>query len=136
MNEIKDFKFFTAGKAIFTVKNNKGEHYTYKIVKKENTPYFVSSFTGTDNTAWTHYTYLGVFDIQAHEVKLTKASKFALDSLEVKIFNWAVKSVVEAKTLPEGYGILHENYCGKCGRLLTNPESIELGIGPECIKNY
>lgn len=26
----------------------------------------------------------------------------------------------------------HHGTCGKCGRRLTSPESIELGIGPEC----
>jgi hypothetical protein len=28
----------------------------------------------------------------------------------------------------------HEGKCGRCGRLLTVPSSIESGIGPECSK--
>jgi hypothetical protein len=36
--------------------------------------------------------------------------------------------------LPGGYKIHHEGRCGKCGRLLTVPESVETGIGPECAK--
>jgi hypothetical protein len=34
--------------------------------------------------------------------------------------------------LPLGYLFQEESYCGKCGRALTDPESIDLGIGPEC----
>jgi hypothetical protein len=27
----------------------------------------------------------------------------------------------------------HENHCGRCGRTLTVPESVERGIGPDCL---
>lgn len=30
--------------------------------------------------------------------------------------------------------IWHEGKCGRCGRQLTVPESIESGFGPECVK--
>jgi hypothetical protein len=30
------------------------------------------------------------------------------------------------------YDIQEESYCGKCGKTLTDPASIERGIGPEC----
>jgi hypothetical protein len=28
--------------------------------------------------------------------------------------------------------VWHEGRCGRCGRALTVPESVERGIGPEC----
>jgi hypothetical protein len=31
--------------------------------------------------------------------------------------------------------VWHEGTCGKCGRALTVPSSIENGLGPECIKS-
>jgi hypothetical protein len=31
-----------------------------------------------------------------------------------------------------GRKLQEESYCGMCGRTLTDPESIDLGIGPEC----
>lgn len=31
-----------------------------------------------------------------------------------------------------GYRLQEESYCGVCGRTLTDPESIDRGIGPEC----
>jgi hypothetical protein len=35
--------------------------------------------------------------------------------------------------MPDGVVIWHEGRCGRCGRRLTVPESIESGYGPECI---
>lgn len=34
--------------------------------------------------------------------------------------------------LPEGIEIFEEDRCGRCGRALTDPVSVERGIGPEC----
>lgn len=35
-----------------------------------------------------------------------------------------------------GYRLLREGRCVVCNRLLTHPESIELGIGPECLRKH
>ena len=48
-NQITSPTFFEGGKAIFTVSNPKGEHYTFQIKHKKNTPFFVSLLTGPDN---------------------------------------------------------------------------------------
>lgn len=37
-------------------------------------------------------------------------------------------------TLPNTVAVLHNGYCGRCGRELTNPESLITGLGPECAK--
>jgi hypothetical protein len=50
------------------------------------------------------------------------------------VIRWAVKAVAKG-SLPEGYKIQHEGKCCRCGRTLTTPESIERGIGPECVKH-
>jgi len=50
-------------------------------------------------------------------------------------------AIIAARWLNEGenasdrvgrYFLQEEAYCGKCGRTLTDPESIARGIGPEC----
>jgi len=129
-NAINNPKFFEGGRALFTVSNNKGVHYTFKIRKRKESPYFVSLLTGADNTS--NYTYLGIFNPHHKSLILTYASKMALDSTPVKVFNWAVQQVYENKVLPEGYAIQHEGKCGRCGRLLTDNVSIDRGFGPEC----
>lgn len=132
-NGIKDARFFRGGNATLTVNNNKGEHYTFKIRKPvENAPFFVSLLTGPDNE--NSFSYMGIFNPKELSVRTTAKSKFTADSKPVKVLNWAIKTVANMKDIPEGYGIRHEGKCCRCGRKLTTPDSIENGIGPECIK--
>jgi hypothetical protein len=135
-NPIKSPSFFIGGKAIFTVSNNKNEHYTYRIRKhKTDEVYFVSLLTGPDNTS--NYTYLGMYNPNRKGIMVlvTPKSKFKQDSTPVRVVNWAMTMVhCGCKELPEGYSIQHEGMCCRCGRTLTTPESIENGIGPECSK--
>jgi hypothetical protein len=130
--------FITAGKAIFTVANPAGKRYTYRI--KHRGPqngygpaWFVSVLTGPDNTS--SYTYMGMLDPATGEVRLTAKSKFGGDSLPVKVVRWALGVLWAEKPVPEGYKVCHEGKCGRCGRTLTVPESVESGIGPECKKH-
>jgi len=39
---------------------------------------------------------------------------------------------VTGQPTAEGLEIFEENHCGRCGRALTDPESIAIGIGPDC----
>jgi hypothetical protein len=135
-HQISDVKFFQGGRALFTVANGKGEHYTFKIrqPKGDNKPFFVSLLTGPNNEG--DYTYLGIYNPNDHKVFLTAKSKMNENSTPVKVINWAIGIVASGKTLPEGYSIQHEGRCCRCGRLLTDPTSIELGIGPECGKRF
>jgi hypothetical protein len=47
---------------------------------------------------------------------------------------WLFGHLLERRPLPR-CTVHHEGRCGRCGRTLTVPESIESGFGPECI-NY
>jgi hypothetical protein len=137
-NTITDSRFFTGGRAVFTVSNGRGTHYTFKISKprkqnpKDNPPFFVKVLTGPQNT--NDFTYLGIYIPQTQEVRLTAKSRYNNESTPVKVIRWALKKVAEKAVLPDGYTIQHEGKCCRCGRVLTTPESIQRGIGPECIK--
>lgn len=136
MNRIElDTKFFLGGNATFTVDNGRGEHYTYKICQPKRgaheNPFFVSLLTGPDNES--SYSYLGVVD-PFGSFRLTRASKMNDESKPVKVFRWAMKHVFGDRILPENYQIRHAGKCGCCGRTLTEPLSLTIGIGPECRK--
>lgn len=132
MNEIKNPKFFSAGRAVFTVDNGKGTHYTFRIGRKNDTqPLFVSLLTGPDNN--NSFTYLGIFNPETNEIRLTAKSRYTDETLPVKVVRWAVKAVVTNK-IPEGYAVQHAGKCCRCGRTLTTPESVNRGWGPECDK--
>ena len=136
-NTITNPAFFSAGNAIFTVSNNKCNHYTYRITKsKGKIPlYSILLMDGTQNTK--DYSYMGIFNPITLTITLSYASMlygFTDDSIPVNVAQWAIKMVKECKPLPAGYSIQHEGKCCRCGCALTNPKSIELGIGPDCIK--
>lgn len=119
-----------AGQSTFTVANNKGEHYTFRIEESEGT-HFAKLLTGSNNEA--DYTYLGILKTSG-EVVTTRKSKMSKDSVPVKVLAWTVKRLLEGKEFPEGYSCLHDGSCSRCGRTLTHPDSLMTGLGPECAK--
>jgi hypothetical protein len=154
--------FLLAGQAIFTVQNPRGEHFTFKIEKSDPTPqfptakYFAYVLAGPDNTS--DYRYLGMIKepknartvYHLHATQATRKAGYSEASPVFKVCDWAIKVIVhggyslEVKDgavvavkpgVPDGYMIAHAGRCGKCGRLLTNPESLVRGIGPECAGN-
>lgn len=128
-----------AGHAIFTV-FWPGQHYTYKIIKKEANgrfpdTYFVNLLTGPDNSS--DYTYLGLLVDTPPRVKLTRASKHNEDSLPVKALNRALTRVWAGQDFPPETGIKGMGRCGRCGHELTHPDGVSdegyrLGYGPVC----
>lgn len=130
--------FITAGRATFTVKSGRtGQHITYRISHKKGNgqfppAWFISVLTGPDNTR--DYTFLGLLSTSSGGVRLTGKSGFSEDSQPVRVLRWALRRVWDDLPFPTGYEIHHEGRCGKCGRLLTVPESIESGLGPECAR--
>jgi hypothetical protein len=135
INLSKDF--FLGGKATFTVENTETkQHRTYKIRKPEptvrypNPAWFVKVMTGTDNE--NHYSYVGMLDVTNGTIKLTKASKFAEGSETLKAARWVTGRIINQTQIPDQIEIRHAGKCGRCGRTLTTPESLDRGIGPEC----
>lgn len=121
-------KFVTAGKAVLTVSNPQGEHYTYRVRPMENgDAFFVSVLTAPEQ-----YTYLGVLRPEEGRVVLTKASTFTKEAKAYRVADWAFRHIWAGRDLPPGYVINHAGHCGRCGRTLTHPESIQTGLGPEC----
>lgn len=120
-------EFIRAGRAVFTVSNDKGDHYTFKINQKKDSPFFVNILTSGDR----RYTYAGLL-AQNNTMILTTKSTISSESRILKIFNWTMLVIHGQRPLPEGYRIQHEGKCGKCGRALTDPISIETGLGPIC----
>lgn len=125
-------EFLFAGNSIFTVSNDKGEHYTYKVttaVWNNEQKFFISVLSGPDNNS--DYVYVGMIK-NSTRVLLTAKSKFRHDSKAFRIARFALDIVNGFTELPPGYDIQHEGKCGRCGRKLTTPESINLGLGPVC----
>lgn len=127
-NPADAFDFMMAGNSTVTIKSVKtGKHFTYKVKKhREKELRFVSVlYDGDDN-----YNYIGCI-FEAGAFKHTKGSKCLPTAESFRAFNWTWANVRKL-TIPDYLEIWHEGRCGRCGRKLTEPESIRLGIGPIC----
>ncbi len=92
------------------------------------TLHFVGVLTNPDNTR--DYQFLGsIFDGERYAHG--KKSKIGYDAPSAVAFRW-FWSVVDHIEQIEGVRFYKSSYCCRCGRTLTVPESINLGIGPEC----
>ena len=130
---VKDFAF--AGNATITLQSGTtGKHYTYKIKKCKDSDnlYFIHLLHGPDNEE--DYHYIGAYYKDSGYFHTAKQYQFtprqayppALRAMDYFLF--------KIDNLPSNLYVYHEGRCGRCGRKLTTPESIERGLGPECYK--
>lgn len=127
-------RFVTAGRARVTlVSERTGARFTYQVKEKKGDDgkpsgfYFVSVLTGPQNTS--DYTYLGC--VTNGRFVDDRRMRIGPEAPSRKAFNWfwgRLKSGQE----PSECQVWHEGRCGRCGRVLTVPESIKTGLGPVC----
>lgn len=125
--------FILAGNATVTLLNtDTGGRYTYKVVQpKDDMPHFVRLLNGPDNTA--DYVYMAtIFD--RTNLRHTRKSAIRPSAKPFAGFRFVWERLVagELDALPSNLEIWHEGRCGRCGRVLTVPESVARGIGPVC----
>jgi hypothetical protein len=127
--------FALAGDARLTLVSEKtGVRFTYRVTCKRddkgaiNSPHFVALLTGADNNS--DYSFLGtIFDNTSY--RHGRKSRVSPEAPSAKGFAWAWSFLVRGE-LPPACEVWHEGRCGKCGRALTDPESIKTGLGPVC----
>jgi hypothetical protein len=126
--------FLTAGRAVFTLTSTKtGTSFTYRFNRREARPgqpaplVFASVLTGPDNQS--DYAYMGILRGGVPEglVSTTRGSEVAADAPSYRALNWYLAHLGDARV-----EFRHEGRCGRCGRALTVPSSIDSGLGPEC----
>lgn len=125
----KAIDFIFSGKAFVTFQNpSTGNRFTFKVKKHDRDDiYFVSVLTSSDT-----YQFLG--SIKNYVFKHSKKSKISVDSRSVIVFDYVIHHLGMG-TLNSTIEIFHDGKCGKCGRQLTDPISVEHGLGPHCRKS-
>lgn len=130
--------YILAGKCIITLKSKKtGVRFTYKIVckrgvKPENADiWFVNVLTGPNNNA--DYTYMGQIKEQKGELNFWRGKDSPIGESAQSYIAWNyIWNFFRKKTDHPQLEIWHEGRCCRCGRRLTDPVSIERGIGSDC----
>jgi hypothetical protein len=123
--------FMLAGNATITVRSEKTQmRYTFKIKRsKDGAVHFVSLMNGPDNE--NSFQYMGI--LKNRQYLHGRKSRITADAVCVKAFSWTFATLARG-IMPDALKVWHEGSCGRCGRKLTVPESIERGLGPECVQ--
>jgi hypothetical protein len=149
-----DKLFLTAGRAIFTLsipaifrETMQATHptdeppkpwYTYRITRKAKSDrwpetWFVNLLAGPDNTQ--DYQPVGKLNVETGAIALVRSTRFTDKSWPVRLVRRVLVAIWEGRgqdVESAGFFLRHEGKCGRCGRRLTTPDSIDRGIGPEC----
>lgn len=142
-------QFIGAGNATITVVSKAtSKRFTFKFGRPKDwqgptpqkpvAPIFASLLSGADNEG--DYTYLGTIWpennmfadgplVYRHGTK----SRVTFSAESVKALAWFIMKALAADDKFAQVEVWHEGRCGRCGRKLTVPSSIESGYGPECI---
>lgn len=123
--------FALAGNARLTlVSAVTGTRFTYRIRKgSRDGAWFVGVLTGADNES--DYAKLGM--IASEAFRTFAKVNIGPDAPSFKAFAWAWGHIAKGN-IPPTLAVYHEGRCGRCARPLTDPVSIESGLGPECRK--
>lgn len=136
MNTQQIREFILAGNALFTFKSLRtGEHYTFRVVlqtywsaklnkaiPRDPPQWDVKVLSGRDNSR--DYKWIG--RIRGYD-RTFYGGLHRTDSFDGFAWCWN-----HLDRCGERFEFNHAGRCGRCGRLLTTPESVERGIGPEC----
>ena len=143
-----DFKFtwktvedmIFAGHATFTILNTEtNNHFTYRIRKPDKMlprsgVWWV--WSKDENGGW-HYLF-SYFDDPNDFSKLIpkitgRSAIKSWDHIQAKAILWYVNRLRQRR-IPKNVVIQFADHCCRCGRQLTDPKSLDRGIGPECVK--
>lgn len=143
-------QYVEAGNATVTVVSKAtGKRYTLKFTrppeegdayKDERRPIWVKLLNGSDNVS--DYVFLGT--VWREDGKWvngdlryvhSKKSSVGVDAPGCKAARWLIAALGPSKSedVLAQCEVWHEGRCGRCGRKLTVPSSVESGFGPECI---
>jgi hypothetical protein len=132
--------FILAGDARVTFVSSKTEaRFTYRVEQAEDREtgkpvdglWFVKLLVNPDNERG--YQYLGTIRRNPSGCRYGHGakSKIGQQSPGAMAFAWTFQAIASGR-VPATAEVWHEGRCGRCGRALTVPSSIESGIGPEC----
>lgn len=126
-------EYVLGGHGAFTLVSRKtGERRTFRVSQPADArpfgPYFLRMLSGPDNES--DYRYVGAFWKRNGRIVFSPAPRPGMEAAKA-IGAWLAAALGAGK-VSELAEFWHEGRCGKCGRLLTDPESIARGIGPVC----
>lgn len=128
--EVKPFDVSTHNGILTIVSKKTGDHRTVKISTQKGDAGFmpgkrlVALLVGSDNSS--DYRAFGLVAEGGDRVILWKKNRTS------PFFAWVSKAIVDPARYEDQVEFKFEGRCRRCNRRLTDPLSIDLGIGPVC----
>lgn len=123
-------RFMVAGNAVFRFTNQaNGKQFVYKV-KQAGDEARWNVMVRCEFEGERDFGYIGM--IASRQFRHTKRSIFSDESDEFDMFEYLFLHVIRGKQLPKNREFEHMGRCGRCGRLLVEPDSVERGLGPKC----
>lgn len=99
----------------------------YRVVANENKScYFIYTESKTSSKI-VYQAYITSKDWVLHKAKQVEDSDY--NERAIKAIDWLLK---HCDNLPDIVHVYHNGRCSKCGRKLTDLESLRTGLGPVC----
>jgi hypothetical protein len=115
-----------AGRSVVTLQGRESR-FTFRIERNDRedarATHYVYVLNGPDNER--DYRFVG--GITAEGFYRSEKSPIGADAPSVQAFAWWWRHVESPDVT-----VYHAGTCGRCGRMLTTPESIRTGLGPVC----
>lgn len=132
IDQEKALEFILGGNSIFTVRKVVDQsRKTFKVYKSKKyaDKFRVYVLTGPDNTK--SYTEIGLITMDELKNVRFEAHNYLGNKDYITLFERIFMSFSIGLVMPS-IEMWHSGRCCRCGRVLTVPESIAAGIGPEC----
>ncbi len=130
--------FILGGNSNFIIRNKNNEHHINFIVKqvKIKLPNKEIELTDNYNVYYkSHSKILIGFINKPTNVFHPNKSISKIFVPETNTFNSLHNFIYNRNMIPNNIEILYTGHCCKCGKLLTDPKYIEIGIGKWCLEN-
>lgn len=129
--------YLEGGSGVVTLHSPTGCWRTYSFRRPYDNIFHDDSFYANAlfvyaKTSSGRWMYVGMYN--NNEFRLTEASRFGIKHPIVKGAKYLVKMMNSDIAASGPMVVYHEGVCCVCGRRLTRPKSIELGVGPTCRK--
>ncbi len=130
----KALDYIMGGNSTFTLVADT-KRYTYKILERVigdgSSVYAVMVLVGPDNTRnYREFAKIKEVDGMPKLELICRTTNYIEYFELIKKLYYSL--LFNSYTQISGWEVWHTGRCSRCGRLLTVPESIEKGIGPEC----
>ena len=123
-------RFMVAGNAVFRYTNHATKkQFVYKVKQAGEEPRW-NVMVRCEIAGERDFGYIGM--IKARQFRHTARSFVTDESDEFDMFEFLFLHVIRGKELPKNREFEHMGRCGRCGRLLVEPDSVERGLGPKC----